>query len=351
MGRVAKWASATAVTGLLVGGSVALGVAQASADDCVRGAIAARYGQIGGPAGRLGAPTSCELPTARNDGRFTTFERGSIYWSSATGAWDVSGSFRQLWAASGWENGVLRYPTSGEAPARNGGVYQNYQGGTLYWTPSTGAQPVSGSFLQLYGSLGYENGFLGYPVGGENPIRSGGVYQLFQGGVAYWSPASGAHTVSGAFRDLYGASGFENGYLGYPTSQESPTRSGGVYQTYQGGALYWSPGSGAHAVGGAILTKYGEVGFENGALGFPTSNEYGIPGGRRSDFQNGFIEWSAATGARVNAPVGQAPTPPPVSTYYASCADARAAGAAPLYRGQPGYRPGLDRDGDGVACE
>lgn len=37
--------------------------------------------------------------------------------------------------------------------------------------------------------------------------------------------------------------------------------------------------------------------------------------------------------------------------YYARCADARAAGAAPIYRGQPGYRPGLDADNDGVACE
>ncbi|WP_320414914.1 GmrSD restriction endonuclease domain-containing protein [Kocuria sp. cx-116] len=37
--------------------------------------------------------------------------------------------------------------------------------------------------------------------------------------------------------------------------------------------------------------------------------------------------------------------------YFAKCADARAAGAAPLYAGQPGYRPGLDGDGDGVACE
>ncbi|MFF4339324.1 excalibur calcium-binding domain-containing protein [Kitasatospora sp. NPDC001540] len=26
-------------------------------------------------------------------------------------------------------------------------------------------------------------------------------------------------------------------------------------------------------------------------------------------------------------------------------------GAALLFVGQPGYRPGLDRDGDGVACE
>ncbi|MFI1177882.1 excalibur calcium-binding domain-containing protein [Streptomyces melanogenes] len=44
-------------------------------------------------------------------------------------------------------------------------------------------------------------------------------------------------------------------------------------------------------------------------------------------------------------------TSTPVDVYFENCAEARAAGAAPLLRGQPGYRAGLDRDGDGVACE
>jgi micrococcal nuclease len=36
---------------------------------------------------------------------------------------------------------------------------------------------------------------------------------------------------------------------------------------------------------------------------------------------------------------------------YRSCRDARAAGAAPMYRGAPGYNPSLDGDHDGIACE
>jgi hypothetical protein len=43
--------------------------------------------------------------------------------------------------------------------------------------------------------------------------------------------------------------------------------------------------------------------------------------------------------------------PPPAAEYYANCSAARAAGAAPLHRGDPGYRAALDRDKDGVACE
>lgn len=39
------------------------------------------------------------------------------------------------------------------------------------------------------------------------------------------------------------------------------------------------------------------------------------------------------------------------SVYYPNCDAVRAAGKAPLYRNDPGYRPALDRDDDGVACE
>ncbi|MFL0357597.1 excalibur calcium-binding domain-containing protein [Erythrobacter sp. GH1-10] len=37
--------------------------------------------------------------------------------------------------------------------------------------------------------------------------------------------------------------------------------------------------------------------------------------------------------------------------YFANCSAARAAGAAPVRRGDPGYAPHLDRDRDGVGCE
>jgi hypothetical protein len=47
-----------------------------------------------------------------------------------------------------------------------------------------------------------------------------------------------------------------------------------------------------------------------------------------------------------------APVPAaPVDVYDRNCDAARAAGAAPIFVGEPGYRPGLDRDGDGTACD
>jgi hypothetical protein len=52
------------------------------------------------------------------------------------------------------------------------------------------------------------------------------------------------------------------------------------------------------------------------------------------------------------AAVPAAPAPPAaVSTNFKNCDAVRAAGAAPVRRGDPGYGSHLDRDGDGVGCE
>lgn len=70
----------------------------------------------------------------------------------------------------------------------------------------------------------------------------------------------------------------------------------------------------------------------------------------------GTYQISAARGTGTPATRTGAPTPPrtsgvPLPVSYPNCAAVRAAGKAPLRRGQPGYSPKLDRDGDGVACE
>lgn len=63
---------------------------------------------------------------------------------------------------------------------------------------------------------------------------------------------------------------------------------------------------------------------------------------------------TTTTAAPVTAaPVTTVAVRPLVATnvYFENCDAARAAGADPVRRGDPGYRPGLDRDGDGVGCE
>ncbi|WP_027891159.1 excalibur calcium-binding domain-containing protein [Calidithermus chliarophilus] len=75
--------------------------------------------------------------------------------------------------------------------------------------------------------------------------------------------------------------------------------------------------------------------------------------GKRGIWQGSFTPpWEYRANPK-NPPSAGTPRPssPTSDVYYANCSEARAAGAAPIYRGQPGYRPGLDRDRDGVACE
>lgn len=62
----------------------------------------------------------------------------------------------------------------------------------------------------------------------------------------------------------------------------------------------------------------------------------------------------APQAAPAPAPAPQAaPAPAPQqSTFqYRNCSEARAAGAAPVLRGEYGYGPHLDRDNDGIGCE
>lgn len=61
------------------------------------------------------------------------------------------------------------------------------------------------------------------------------------------------------------------------------------------------------------------------------------------------------SGTEAPPPAATTPTPRPptgeVPPLYPNCAAARAAGAAPLHRGERGYREQLDGDNDGIACE
>ncbi len=161
---------------------------------------------------------------------------------------------------------------------------------------------VVGAIAGRYAALGGAQGFLGNELTCESgtPVRFG-RYNHFQGGSIYWSPAAGAWEVHGGIRDAWARLGWENSPLGFPTTNEmgTPFRPG-RFNHFQSGSVYWSPATGAHAVYGAIRRRWADQGWENGPLGFPTSAEHAIPGGRRSYFQGGHIDWNPTDGASVN---------------------------------------------------
>jgi uncharacterized protein with LGFP repeats len=99
------------------------------------GVILARWEADGAQAGPLGLPTS---PEASGDDRtrYATFERGAMYWSPETGAQPLTGAIYQAWAALGYERGALGLPTSGEI-AEPEWIVQNFQHGTLNFDRQT----------------------------------------------------------------------------------------------------------------------------------------------------------------------------------------------------------------------
>jgi uncharacterized protein with LGFP repeats len=109
-------------------------------------AIDAKYAALGGPGGFLGRPFdagagSNEMDTADRRGRFRDFERGSIYWSPQTGAFEVHGEIRVKWAQLGGERSFLGFPVTDELGTPDGrGRFNHFQGG-LYLLDAGNAGP------------------------------------------------------------------------------------------------------------------------------------------------------------------------------------------------------------------
>ena len=270
----------------------------------VHGAVVQRWAGMGWERGPLGYPTTDETGTPDGRGRFNHFQNGSIYWSPSTGAQDVYGAIRSAWSASGWELGPLGYPTTGETAAPDGvGRYNDFQKGSVYWSERTGAHDVRGPLLTAWRGLGAQSSALGYPVTGERTTPDqAGRYNHFERGSVYWTAATGAREVRGGIKQAWASLGSERGPLGYPVTNELGTPDGvGRFSEFQNGSVYWTRGTGAHEVRGAIRDRWSELGWERSRLGYPTSDEYDVPGGRRGDFQGGSITWSAITGATTVA--------------------------------------------------
>jgi hypothetical protein len=162
----------------------------------VGGAIDAKYRALGGCGSMLGVPRSNELATPDGIGRYTVFDHGSIYWTDATGAFEVNGVIRDQWKVMAWEAGPLGYPVSDEQQTPDlAGRYNVFQHGSIYWSEATGAHEVLGAIRDKYKSLGWEAGALGYPISGEYDV-AGGRRSDFQHGSLMWASATTDVTVT-----------------------------------------------------------------------------------------------------------------------------------------------------------
>jgi hypothetical protein len=103
--------------------------------------------------------------------------------------------------------------------------------------------------------------------------------------------------VGGAIGQKYTALGGCGSLLGPPITEERGTPDGvGRYNVFEKGSIYWTPQGGAFEVNGKIRDAWAQDGWEVGELGYPTSDEYAVTNGRRSDFQHGSITFDSTTG-------------------------------------------------------
>ncbi|SHN85153.1 LGFP repeat-containing protein [Geodermatophilus obscurus] len=263
----------------------------------VRGAILARWREWGAEAGALGYPTGDDA-AGPNGGYLTTFRGGTVWWSPGAGAKVLRGAILDRYVAHGGPR-VLGYPTTDDVGAAGGGAKAELQGGAIYWSPATGAHVVRGAILARWRAWGAESGVLGYPTGDDAVGPNGGYLTTFRGGTVWWSPAAGAKVMRGAILQRYLDGGGPQA-LGYPTTDDVGAAGGGAKAELQGGAIYWSPATGARVVRGEILAKWRQWGAESGVLGYPTGDDAAAPdGGYLTTFRGGTVFWSPATGAKV----------------------------------------------------
>jgi uncharacterized protein with LGFP repeats len=100
----------------------------------------------------------------------------------------------------------------------------------------------------------------------------------------------------GAIYDRWQAIGGMNSMLGAPSSPEATGAGSARYATFDKGAMYWSPETGAQPVTGAIYDAWASLGYEQGALGLPTSSEFQEPQWVKQNFQHGTLDFDRLSG-------------------------------------------------------
>ncbi|OMH34120.1 hypothetical protein [Tersicoccus sp. Bi-70] len=214
----------------------------------VTGAIAVTWSALGGAKGVLGAPRAAAVRFAT--GVRQDFTGGRVVALGTGRAWAVfsrAGHTGPAWFALGADR-VLGYPTSNEAcdlPA--GGCSQQFEHGRIVWSSAAGARVVRGAIGALFAATGGPRGVLHYPNSGETCGQvGGGCYQQFQGGRVYWSATTGARIVRGAILISYLWLTGPGSWLGYPVAGEKCAVSA-CLQRFAHGQLSWSAGSVATA--------------------------------------------------------------------------------------------------------
>jgi hypothetical protein len=280
--------------------------------------INGKYADLGGSGSALGSTTTAVTAAAGGTGFVRQFQNGVIGWNVLTGAHVLHGPILTRWNELGADKGFLGFPTTDVTPGndvRAEGCFAHFEGGSIYWAPppltivtgvlttsvisaasmasatvatipratvaiaataiaATSAAATSAAATPAPSIAATSIASAAKADSGSAVSNLGATLTNAGNSLAVESSA-GAFEVHGAIRDKYLALGAEASILGYPRTDESGTPDGvGRFNHFQGGSIYWTPGTSAHEVHGLIRGRWSSLGWEtNPQLGYPISDE------------------------------------------------------------------------------
>ena len=141
------------------------------------------------------------------------------------------------------------------------------------------------------GALGRIAGY-GYCLPGESAC-----WQEFDKGYIIWSPTTGAWESKGGIRTRWSQIGYQSGVLGFPIGPEN-WEDNGWWQSYQNGVIVGKTATGFWESMGPIRTRWGQIGYQNSFMGYPRGSiSYGHDKKIAwQEYENGYIYWSESGG-------------------------------------------------------
>ncbi|HEY0965731.1 MAG TPA: hypothetical protein VGE13_04615 [Candidatus Saccharimonadales bacterium] len=219
----------------------------------------------------LGSLKGASTCTSSTTSCYQMYDNGAIIWSNKTGAWENYGGIRTRWSQLGYQSGTMGYPTGAMVSTEENGYYQRYQNGYIIGKPTTGYWESKGAIRDRWAQLGYEAGSMGYPTSAEINMGDRSYYQKFEGGFIIGKGGLGFWESYAPIRTRWAQLGYQTGSMGFPTGAITSTGDGGYYQRYQNGYIIGKPTTGYWESKGAIRDRWAQLGYQTGSMGYPTS--------------------------------------------------------------------------------
>ena len=253
------------------------------------------------PTTNLGEATNIATFNVTTAAWSQTYTSGVImYHSAVNSAFIMYGViYRRYLALPVAKQNELGYLATDEEPSRLSGARKSlFQGGGIYWSSSTGAFEITGQMYLYYEATGEAQAW-GLPIAAEQAEPGGESQRLQRATIFYRTGAPTAHIIIPSILTTYLRRGGPQSW-GFPLTDELVVRGvkdGATERNvrvvnFEGCDIYWSPPTGVRLIYGDIRKKWLDLGGPTSPLGLPITDEVDVPsGGRMSGFERGVITW------------------------------------------------------------